>query len=73
MNIFALSIHPPEAERWHVDKHIVKMPIETVQMLCTVRHIYGGNDLPYKPTHVLDPCCRWVAESAENYDHLPKI
>ena len=67
MNIFALSIHPPEAARWHVDKHVVKMPIETAQMLCTVRHIYGGDDLPYKPTHIHDPCCKWVAESAENY------
>ena len=67
MNIFALSIHPPEAARWHVDKHVVKMPIETAQILCTVRHIYGESDVPYKPTHMNHPCCKWVAESAENY------
>ena len=67
MNIFVLSAMPSEAAKWHVDKHVVEMPLETAQMLCTVRHIYGGHDLPYKPTHIRDPCCEWVAESAENY------
>ena len=67
MNIFALSVNPSEAAMWHVDKHIVKMPLETAQMLCTVRRAYGDDDAPYKATHKHHPCCKWAAESAENY------
>jgi len=67
LNIFVLSTNPRKAAQWHVDKHIVKMPVETAQMLCTARYSYGHEGLPYCPTHIHHPCCRWVAESAENY------
>ena len=67
MNIFALSVHPKEAAKWHMDQHIVKMPLETAQILCTVRSKYGDRDVPYKATHQNHPCCKWAAESAENY------
>ena len=39
MNIFALSQNPVEAARRMLDKHIVKMPTETCQMLHT-NHLY---------------------------------
>ena len=68
MNIFALSINPREAARWHVDKHIVKMPLETAQILCTVRRSYYDDDTaPYRSTHQNHPCCKWAAESVQNY------
>jgi len=67
LNIFALSEKPHEAARWHVDKHVVKMPLETAQILCAVRYQYGDKEVPYKPSHSNHPCCQWVAESAENY------
>ena len=51
MNIFVLSKDPKQAAKWHVDKHIVKMPRETAQILCTVRHQYGDDKAPYKATH----------------------
>ena len=35
MNIFALSRNPQEAAQEMLDKHIVKMPTETCQMLHT--------------------------------------
>jgi len=35
MNIFALSKDPKEAAEQMIDKHIVKMPTETCQMLHT--------------------------------------
>ena len=35
MNIFALSKDPKEAAEQMIDKHIIKMPTETCQMLHT--------------------------------------
>jgi len=67
LNIFVLSKDPKEAAKWHMDKHIVKMPLETAQILCTVRRQYGDLTAPYKSTHEHHPCCQWAAESAENY------
>jgi hypothetical protein len=35
MNIFVLHKNPHKAARWHADKHVVKMILESVQMLYT--------------------------------------
>lgn len=35
MNIFALSYSPVDSARWQHDKHVVKMLLETAQMLST--------------------------------------
>lgn len=42
MNIFYLSADPDECARWHIDKHIVKMPLETTQLLSTAHRILDG-------------------------------
>jgi hypothetical protein len=39
MNIFALHPKPKKAARWHVDKHVVKMLLETCQLLYTAHWI----------------------------------
>ena len=67
MNIFVLSANPREAAKWHVDKHIVKMPLETAQILYAARRHYGDDTTPYKATHQHHPCCKWASESVENY------
>ena len=67
MNIFALSNDPTEAAMLHLDKHVVKMPLETAQMLST---ICGG---PYKPTHAKHPCTIWAAASTGNYAWLVQL
>lgn len=67
MNIFALSSDPGEAAQLHLDKHVVKMPLETAQMLST---ICGG---PYKPTHHKHPCTVWAAASTGNYAWLVQL
>lgn len=69
MNIFALSNDPHTAALFHCDKHIVKMPLETAQMLCTV---YGAG-APYKPTHANHPCTVWARASTENYRWLVQL
>jgi hypothetical protein len=42
MNIFYLSEDITKCAEYHVDKHIVKMPLETAQLLCTVHWVSGG-------------------------------
>lgn len=42
MNIFYLDSDAQQAARFLVDKHIVKMPLETVQLLSTAHRILDG-------------------------------
>lgn len=69
MNIFVLDADPALAAADQCDKHVVKMILESAQLLSTVGHLHGAPG-PYKPTHAQHPCTRWVAESAENYRWL---
>jgi hypothetical protein len=39
MNIFALHHKPRKAARWHADRHVVKMILETVQLLYTAHWV----------------------------------
>lgn len=68
MNIFVLDTDPLLAAQYHVDKHIVKMPLETAQMLCTAHHLLESPfEVPYKPTHKNHPCTLWVCQETANY------
>ena len=68
MNIFVLDTDPTRAAVAHCDVHVVKMILETTQMLCTVRSAEGDAVVGgYKPTHQSHPCTRWVTASAANY------
>lgn len=42
MNIFYLSQNPLEAAQYHVDKHVVKMILESAQLLCTAHRVLDG-------------------------------
>lgn len=48
------------------DKHVVKMVLETAQMLCSVRWLQGL-EAPYKLAHAKHPCTLWAGRSKENY------
>jgi hypothetical protein len=72
MNIFALDNNPKQAAQWHVDKHIVKMPLETAQMLCTVLN-QNGVKTPYKSTHTKHPCTIWAGETMDNFIWLCEL
>lgn len=61
MNIFFLHWDPEEAARMLCDKHVVKMVLETAQILSTIS---GG---PYKPTHEKHPCVLWAKEAEDNF------
>ena len=46
MNIFYISDNPVEAAEWMVDKHVVKMILESAQLLSTAHRILDGTEVP---------------------------
>ena len=68
MNIFYLSQKKEKAAQVQYNKHVVKMILETAQLLCTAHHELGTSiEIPYKATHKNHPSAIWVRDSAENY------
>jgi len=68
MNIFRLHPNPRKSARMMCDKHIVKMPLESAQMLCSVWHRYGhGDKVKYKEAFKKHPCTLWAGDSHINY------
>ena len=71
MNIFYLDKCPIKAAQLQYNKHVVKMILESAQMLCTAHHVYcNPDDVPYKQAHLNHPSTIWVRESDEHYDWL---
>lgn len=66
MNIFILDLDTRVAASYHNDKHVVKMILETAQLLCNV-HYSVDKDAPYKKTHYNHPCSIWARNSLSNY------
>jgi len=48
INIFLLDYNVTQCAKYHCDKHVVKMPLESTQMLSTVHWRYE-NEGPYLP------------------------
>lgn len=42
INIFYLSEDPVQCAQWMVDRHVVKMPLESIQILSTVHRVIDG-------------------------------
>ena len=72
MNIFYLDECPKKAAKLQYNKHVVKMILESAQMLCTAHHCIMGEDadVPYKPAHRNHPSTIWARQSGENYTWL---
>ena len=66
MNIFVLDLDPRKCAVYHNDKHVIKMILETSQILCGV-HWVNGNEAPYKLSHRNHPCSIWSRECIENF------
>lgn len=70
MNIFFLSLSPKEAAERHCDKHVVKMILESTQLLYSAHWVLNPENVPpnaYKKTHINHPCAIWVRTSLTNY------
>lgn len=66
MNIFILDTDIKKCAQYHCDQHVVKMILESVQLLCTALN-KKGIVTPYKSTHIKHPCVLWVEESYDNF------
>lgn len=66
MNIFYLDENIVLCAQYHCDVHVVKMILESAQMLCTALYIHGQN-AQYKPAHINHPCTIWCTESLDNW------
>jgi hypothetical protein len=73
MNIFYLHSDVTVAAKMHCDKHVVKMILETAQMLTSVQHRYGNTNMTYKPTHVNHPSTRWAGDNKTHYQWLWRL
>lgn len=72
MNIFVLDKDIEKCAQYHCDQHVVKMTLESVQILCTALN-KKGFVTPYKSTHVKHPCVLWVERSFENFLWLKNL
>ena len=70
MNIFVVNRNPKIAAQNLCDKHIVKMPLESAQILCNVAHRYGYSNIPYRPVSTKHPCVLWAGETEGNWEWL---
>ena len=72
MNIFFLDFDTQKCSQYHCDKHVVKMILETAQLLCGVHHmtVHDAGQVPYKLSHKNHPCAIWARETLSNYLYL---
>lgn len=69
MNIFVTSPDPVQSAIDLDDKRVVKMILESAQMLSTAIIEHGGIG-PYKITHKNHPCTVWARQTSANYKWL---
>ena len=69
MNIFALDPSPNKAAMYAMDKHVVKMILETAQILSTNMRLVGCTEFEgqYKSTHTNHPSTIWARSSRQNF------
>jgi len=68
MNVFVLDYDTKKCAQMHCDKHVVKMILETAQLLCGSHWMLCSDHVaPYKLSHKNHPCSIWVRECLENY------
>jgi len=67
MNIFVVDIDPRVSAKQLCDKHVVKMILESCQMLCSQ---FPNGLAPYKRSYYNHPCSVWVRKSKQNYEWL---
>lgn len=72
MNIFVLDHDISRCAQFHCDRHVSKMILESVQMLCTALNEKGFHT-PYRSTHSRHPCVLWVGESYDNFEWLSNL
>lgn len=70
MNIFYVDEDARAAARALCDRHVIKMVLETAQIMSTVCHKWGVHGVPYRATHVNHPSVLWAGASSQHYDWM---
>jgi len=76
MNIFAIEGHNNnidwvESARSQDNYRVIKMILESCQMLCTTLNEQAGKQItPYRSTHKNHPSTKWVRASSANFEAL---
>ena len=77
MNRFIIEFNVEDIAKSLCDQHIVKMPLEEAQMLCTAlwHHApeYAKEQDLYKPVHQKHPCTLWAMQTRANYIFAYKL
>ena len=73
MNIFYLDKSFTKSAEYHCDKHVVKMILETAQLLSTAHRVLDGDEYAdsvalYKSTHKNHPSAVWVRSNQKAYE-----
>lgn len=72
MNIFMLDECPIQSAKFMSNEHVIKMILETAQLLSTAHWTLSGYCGAYKATHVNHPSSIWARQSSANYEWLYK-
>ena len=69
MNLFILSLLQWEIAQSMMDKHVSKILLEAVQMLCTAKRVIDPEDVDglYKMAHKNHPVTVWCRKSRANF------
>ena len=73
MNLFILSLDPAKTAEYMMDKHIAKIILEAVQMLCTTHRLLSGagadvcDPCVYKIAHKNHPVTIWCRAAQANF------
>jgi len=75
MNIFYIDSCPTKAAQMQCDRHVVKMILESAQLLSTAHRELDGDSWAdanslYKKTHTNHPSAVWVRQSTNHYHWL---
>ena len=65
MNIFYISTDAVQAAQWMVDRHVVKMILESAQLLSTAHRLLDGREIPGKSKTGRN-VKRWVLDDARD-------
>ena len=72
MNIFFLDQNIKRCAKYHCDQHVIKMILESTQILSTVLSLQGIKTL-YKPSHQKHPSVIWTCASLQNWLWLREL
>lgn len=68
MNIFVTSKYPIACAKALDDKRVIKMTLESCQLLSTALHPLNISGAPYRKSHDNHPCAKFTQASQENYN-----